>query len=66
VAEIDLAVIGERASAGANGTPDQRTFERRPDQESAKRPDTGTDPAAADGAVSGAVATRAQGEDGDR
>jgi hypothetical protein len=63
LAEIDLAAIGERTGAGADGAADQSTLDRSPDQSAADKSHARADPAAAEGAIRGAVAARAQREE---
>src|SRR3954471_16555043 len=65
-AEIDRVLIGERTGAGADGTADQRAFERCSEHQPAERTDAGADSRPAEGAVSRAVAARREGEDGNQ
>ena len=60
LAEIDLVLIGERTSAGADGASDRRSFDRSAEQPAADRTSPGADSAATDGAIRCAATARAQ------
>jgi hypothetical protein len=51
LAKIDIVLIGDRTGAGADGTADQRSFDRCPEQSAAYDADTGTDSTATKGAI---------------
>jgi hypothetical protein len=60
--EIDLAGAGECTGAGTDGAADQRTFERGTHESAADETDAGTDSAAGESAIPGAMAAAGKGE----
>jgi len=62
LAEVDLIGVGERAGTGADRAADQRTRGRVPEQRAADRAGASAHGAAADGAIRGAGAARAERE----
>jgi hypothetical protein len=63
LAEINLLLIGERTSAGADGAPDQRSSDRSTEQPAADSTGASADAAATEGAIRCAGAARAQREE---